>query len=213
MKRQILKRKHGKSSNVIIDYIKKDFNIYLFSLIVFILGTFIGVLLINNLSDNQSENMHNYILGSIQTLKNCEEISHYEILKKSISKNIIIVTIIWILGLTYFGKYFLYILLLFLGINFGYTISSIMNSLQFIQGILFLMTSTLLQNIIFIPSIIFLIVQGIKIHNDVDIHRDIKHLSIKFSAFCIIIIIFLLLSSLVETYISSNILIQIKKYI
>ena len=213
MRRQIKKRRKYNKSNIIVDYIKKDFNLYLFSFILFIIGICIGIFLVNSLSDIQSENIHAYISSSILRLKDNTEISNFEILKKSISKNLVIVLIIWILGLTFFGKFLLYIILLILGINFGYTISSIMNSLQFVQGVLFLFTSTFLQNIIFIPSIVFLCVQGIKIHNELSVSNNVKQLTTRFTAFCIIVTFFLLISSIIETYISYAFLIKIKKYL
>lgn len=213
MKRQMPRTKRYNKTNIIVNHIRKNLNLYFFSLVIFIIGIYIGVILVNNLSDKQTENIHSFISNSIFKLKNNADIPKFEILKKSISKNVIIVLIIWLLGLTFLGKYLLYILILVLGINFGYTLSCIMNSLQFMQGLLLLFTSTLLQNIIFIPSIIFLNIQGIKIHNELSIHHNIKQATIKFTAFCIIVTIVLILASIIETYASCNLLISIKKYL
>lgn len=73
-----------------------------------------------------------------------------------------------------------------------------------------------LQNILFIPCIIELAVSGIKLSNIIIRNRTNKNIKLEilrhtFLSFFILIV--LIISSLIEVYISKNILIFILKYI
>ena len=84
------------------------------------------------------------------------------------------------------------------------------------KGILFLLSSVFLQNILFIPCILALAVSGMKLHNSIMEDRareNIKVEILRHTIFSLFIVILLMVSSLIETYISKNILIGIIKYI
>ena len=152
---------------LVINHISENINIYFKILIILIIGICIGIALVNQLPETGLQSINDYITNSINTLKNNAEISKFQILKTSIFKNIIIVFLVWFLGLTLVGSLVLYFFTLIIGITFGYTLAAIMTTFTFGQGILFFLTAMLLQNIINIPSIIFLIVQGIKSHKEI----------------------------------------------
>ena len=74
----------------------------------------------------------------------------------------------------------------------------------------------LLQNILFIPCIIELAVSGIKLNNSIIKNRANKNIKLEllrhtFLSFFVLIV--LIISSLIEVYISKNFLIFILKYI
>jgi stage II sporulation protein M len=76
------------------------------------------------------------------------------------------------------------------------------------KGILFSISTLLLQNIIYIPSLLALGVSGIKVYKSImkDKRREnIKLELIRHTVFSTFITILLVLSSLVEAYVSSNI--------
>ena len=198
----------------IINHIGKNIHIYFKVIIIFIIGICIGTIVVNQLPENELNSISVYINNSINVLKNNNDVPKIQILKISLVKNIFIVFLIWFLGLTLIGNLILYGSVLIIGITFGYTISSIMTTFTFIQGILFFFTAMLFQNIISIPSLIFLIVQGIKASKDLTNKQyNIKHIIIKYTMFSLITLILLILSSLVETYISGNLIFYIIKYL
>ena len=90
-----------------------------------------------------------------------------------------------------------------------------MTSFTFIQGVLFFLTSMLLQNIINIPSIIFLIVQGIKSHKDLiqKQNTSIKYILARHSIYAISVMILLVIASLIEAYVSTNLVYTIVNYL
>lgn len=209
-------RKYRYKNNIVISHIKVNFNIYIILFILFIIGLFAGIAITNNLSDDKKENISNCIQNSINSIKNENRVYKKEILKKSIIKNIIIILLIWICGLTFFGKYVLFIYVLFIGLTFGYTASAITIPYNINQSIILLFSSLLLQNIVSIPTIFFLCVQGIKCHNDLNdrsYKTSIQNIIIKFTSNVILGTMILVMSSLIETYISSTLLINVIKYI
>ena len=75
------------------------------------------------------------------------------------------------------------------------------------KGILFFITTMLLQNLIFIPCMLALAVSGIKLYKS--IMKDKRKENIKFeifrhTMFSFMILILLMISSVIETYISTN---------
>lgn len=214
-------KKHAKycyksnTKNIILNHIKTNINIYITILTIFVIGICVGVTIINNLQEMQVQSISNYVSTSIDSIKQGNTISKTQILKQSIAKNIIIVLAIWILGLTFFGKFFLYVITLILGITFGYTVSSYMTIFNLGQGLLFFFATMLFQNIISIPAIIFLIVQGIKCHNDFSDKKinNIKYVLVKYSSYSILIALVLIASSFVETYTSGSLIYSIIKYL
>lgn len=212
------REKHRYKSGIrqlVINHISENINIYFKVLIVFIIGICIGIAVVNQLPETGLQNINEYMSNSINALKNGTEISKIQILKSSLYKNIAIVLIIWFLGLTLLGNFILYFIILILGITFGYTLAAIMTSFTFIQGILFFLTAMILQNIINIPSIIFLIVQGIRLHKELTVKQNInlKYVLAKNSAYAILVIILLIIASLIEVYVSGNLIYTVVKYL
>ena len=81
---------------------------------------------------------------------------------------------------------------------------------------MFLLSALLLQIIVFIPCILSLAVSGMRLHNSImeDKRREnIKLEILRHSLFTVVILITLIISSLVEVYISKNILLLFIKYI
>ncbi len=209
-------RKHYKlsSRNLVLKHLTSNISRYITILTIFIIGICIGVTLVNSLPDAQANNISEYINTSIESLKNDNKISKINVFKQSLIKNIIIVIIIWLLGLTFLGNILLYLIALVLGITFGYTISSLMLLFSFIQGILFFFSTMLLQNIITIPAIVFLIVQGLKFRTElISNNGNIKYVTIKYSVYCVIVMLLLLLASIIEAYVSTSLIYAISKYL
>lgn len=215
MRKQARNRYKANARNVILQHIQANITIYFTILVIFIIGICVGVTIINNLPSTQTQVISEYINNSINTVKNGSRFSKTQMLKQSIVKNILIIVAIWIFGLTFLGRFFLYIITLILGITFGYSVSAIMTIFSFGQGILFFLGTMLLQNIISIPAIIFLIVQGIKCHSEFANKKtnNLKYVLVKYSSYSILVALLLVISSVIEAYASGNLIYAIIKYI
>lgn len=210
--------KHCYNSGIkqlILKHITENIDIYFRVLLIFIVGISIGITVINQLPEADIQNINEYICNSVNSLKNGTEIPKMQILKSSLFKNLVIVFIIWFFSLTLIGNYALYGITLIIGMTFGYTLSAIMTCFTFVQGILFFFTAMFLQNIINIPSIIFLIVQGIKSNKEINLKQNInlKYVLAKKSAYAILVMIFLIIASLIEVYLSGSLVYTITKYL
>lgn len=98
---------------------------YIIITIIFFIGIIIGVIFINNISENQSTEIDSYISSFIQRLKENKSIDELALLKDSIKKNCILATFLWFMGSTVIGISIVYVLICFRGFCLGYTISSI----------------------------------------------------------------------------------------
>lgn len=215
MQKRIQSRYKSGIKQVFINHISSNINLYFKVLTIFIIGICIGITIVNQLPEAGLQNINENINNSIKTLKSDSEISKIQILKSSLLKNAVIVLILWILGVTLLGSFTLYFVTLIIGITFGYTLAAIMTAFTFIQGILFFITTMLLQNIINIPSIIFLIVQSIKSYKNLLHKQNInsKYILAKHSAYSILVMILLSIASIIEVYISNSLVYTVVKYL
>lgn len=98
----------------------------------------------------------------------------------------------------------------------GYTISAFISILGIQKGLAFTISNLLLQNIIFIPAILAISVSGFKLYKSIikDKRREnIKIEIIRHTIFSCVMLICLVIASIVEVFISNNLLKIIIKYI
>lgn len=201
--------------DIIINHISSNIKLYFTITIIFILGICLGVYFVNSMPQDKLEELNQYINQSITVIKEENKISSFQIFKKSALKNVIIVASILLFTFTILGGFILYAITLIIGCSLGYTISAIMATLSLGHGILFLFATMFFQNIIMIPTIMFLIVHGLKAREELisKNNTNIKQLSAKFFIYSLIVEAILIGTSLVEAYISSNLINWLIKYI
>lgn len=215
-KRTFRNKKRSKLKNIISTHIENNLKEYIIVSILFLLGIIAGIIFINHISESQRVQINEYINSFINLLKDNHTINEAALLKNSITKNILLSILIWFMGSTVIGILIVYLTICFRGFCLGYTISSIITTFGTWKGLLFLFTTIFLQNIIFIPCILSLAVSGMKLYKS--IMKDKRRENIKFeiyrhTMFSGIITIFLIVSSLVEVYVSKNLLLLFIKYI
>lgn len=211
------KRRNGRNKlrSIILEYIKENGKIYLILTIIFFIGLILGIVFINNSNETQSNQISSYISNFINSVKENYRISTKELLISSIINNTCIAILLWFLGSTVIGVPLIYLVIGYKGYCIGYTISAITATLGTGKSILFIFSTMLLQNIIFIPTIITLAVSGIKLYKLIMEDRrkeNIKVQIIKHTIFSFLMLLILLCSSLVETYISGNLSQMLLKY-
>ncbi len=121
------------------------------------------MLFINNVSDTQAEEISGYINSFIEETKDNASIDYTKIFINSITKNLCLALLLWFAGLTVIGIFVVYGTICFRGFCLGYTISSVIATLGTKDGTAFILSSLLLQNIIFIPAIFALAISRYKI--------------------------------------------------
>lgn len=203
------RRRKSKILELITDNVTKNRRMYSICAIVFIIGIVVGIIMINSADVETQKSISGYITGFVQSIKNREyTIDGKKLLVKSIISNLKLALIIWIAGSSIIGIPLVYVSLGYKGMCIGYSISAIIATLNNPKGIIFALSTMLLQNIIAIPCILALSVSSLKMYKVIvkSPNRDnIKFEIYRHSIFSIFMVIGLLLSSVVEVFVSTNI--------
>lgn len=157
----------------------------------------LGVIFINNANELQQEQLQAYITGFVDSLKGDYQIDTAKLLKTSILDNVRLAIILWFVSSTVIGIFAVYGIIVYRGFCIGYTVASIVATLGTGKGILFLVASLLLQNILFIPCIISLGVSGMKLYKSImkDKRREnIKTEIYRHTIFSVMMLIVLIIS-------------------
>lgn len=200
---------------VFINYIRNNYKEYILVGLLFIIGLFVAVMVVNNCSETQIGEISTYIKDFIARFKKIENINKTELILDSIKNNLFLAIILWISGTTVIGMPVVLAVILFRGMCLGYTISAITYTLGTFKGILFCLISILLQNILFIPAILTIGVSSIKLYKSImkdKQKQNIKIEIIRHTVISILMIIVLIISSLIETSISTSLLKNLIKY-
>lgn len=211
-----LKSKRTTINNLLLENIKRNKKEYISLCIALFIGVVLGIMFINNVKDNEKLQIQEYINSFIEILKNKSEIDNSTLLKESITRNIISGVSLWFIGSTVIGIPLVYAHIVYKGFCISYTISSCIAVLGQAKGIIFSIASILFQNILVIPAILTISVSGIKLYKSIMQDRrkeNIKLEIIRHTIISIISILCLIVAAILETFISTNILEIVIKYI
>lgn len=189
-------------------HFKENIRQYLILLIILILGTMIGIVTLNNTDENSKAEISSYLNTFITDITE-NKVNYIEILKNSVFKNFKIIFILVFISLSVFGKLGIYSLTGYKGFTLGYTISSFIVTFGVYRGMITSMALILLSVIVYIPSIFFFSIQSLKLYRtmrDGDIEER-KIAIIRYIFIIILVCIALIMSSLIETFINSNLLV------
>ena len=201
--------------DIILNYVTENFNKYLLVIVIFLIGIFTGVIVINNSSEETAVRTADDVTGFIQTLKNTEKINFSELLLSSVKRNFGLTVILWFAGTTVIGIPVVFIILFIRGLSLGYTISAFTSILGTSKGIMFLILSLFFQNVMFIPAILTIGVSSIKLYKSILKDRrkeNIKVEIIRHSILSLIMFGVLILASFIENNISFVMLQKMIKY-
>lgn len=182
---------------------------------LFIVGIFLGVFFINNVGQEQKTVITEYLNQFIEKLKSSESLNLMELLKTSIGQNIILAISLWFFGTTIIGIPVVFGIVAYRGFCLGYTISACISIMGVSKGIVFVLILLLLQNLLIIPAILGLAVSGIKLYKSImkdKTKENVKVEMLRHTVFSFIMLILLGISSVIEIFISTNILNLCIKY-
>lgn len=201
---------------VIEEHITRNIRTYFILIIIFLLGLIIGLIVVNNSSEGQETEIANYINNFITELKNGAKLDYFKLLKSSFGNNLFLVIILWFMSSTVIGIPIVYGIIGYKGFCMGYTISAVVMTLGTGKGIAFSLTSMLIHNIILIPCMLAVAVSGINLYKSIIKDRrkeNIKIEIIRHTIFCLIMLAVMSIGALIETYISSNLLVGVVNYL
>ena len=208
-----MRKKKSEILNIIKEEISSNYKSYILVIILFSVGLFFGVLFINQ-TENQ-ENIVKYINTYIDEIKILENNNMIVQLKTDIKSNIFLVFILWFAGTTIVGIPIVFGIIIARGFCLGYTISACVIALGKTKGLIFVLLTIFLQNLILIPALLFLGVSSIKLYKSIVKDRrkeNIKISILKHSIVSTFILIILIISSLIKIEISYRLISLFAKY-
>ena len=182
---------------------------YIIVCLIFLLGFIMGIMFINNSTGEGISQISDYTKSLFTNLKDSQQINYTGILKKSIIINFILVFIIWISSATIIGIPAVYVEVAIKGFSISYTVSSILTTFGIKNGIMYSFSSLFIHNLICIPVLLATAVSGMKMYKSILQNGKKENVKIEFlrhTIFCVLMFALLVVSSLVETYISINLL-------
>ena len=187
---------------------------YFIVIIIYTVGIFLGVMFINQ-TENKSE-IEKYINTYVDETKVLQNGDYLGELQKDIRNNVTLVLLLWFAGTTIIGIPIVLGIILFRGFSLGYTIASCVYVLGKVKGIIFIIITIFLQNIIFIPALMVLGVSSIKLYTSIikDRRRENIKLSIlKHSIISLVIMVILIVTSIIKIEISYRLIVNLIKYL
>lgn len=148
------RNKRLKILEIISNHIMNNKKEYILLTLIFLVGIFLGVMFINNAQESQMTEITSYLNNFTETLKNMKKLETFSILKTTIFQNIILALTLWFFGTTVIGIPIVFGIILYRGFCLGYTVSAIISIMGVGKGMLFVLITLVLQNIIFVPAII-----------------------------------------------------------
>ena len=188
---------------------------YIIVSLLFVIGIFLGVLFVNHIQEPQKLEVTTYLNSFIEKIKNIESLNHMELLKTCMGQNIVLAIVLWFFGTTVIGIPVVFGVVIYRGFCLGYTIAICIAIMGLPQGLLFALILLLLQNILFIPAMLALAVSGFNLYKSIIKDRkkeNIKIEVVRHTIFSFIMLVILAISSLIEVFLSTNILKAVIKY-
>ena len=208
-----MRKRKNEIFSAIKENIQNNLKAYIVICVIFAVGIFLGVMIVNQTEDKSQ--IENYINTYIDETKLIENGDYLHELQNDIKDNIMLVFSLWFAGTTIIGIPIVFGIILFRGFCLGYTIASCVFVLGRLKGIMFILMTIFLQNIIFIPAIIMLGVSSIKLYTSIIKDRRKENIKLSIIKHCIISIIILLaliVSSIIKVEISYRMVVNLIKY-
>lgn len=191
----------------IINYLKEHQSLYIFTLILFIMGVIFGSFIIHSLSLSQKQELFSYINQFLINISNNQLDTSQVAFTQVLFEHLKYLALFWFLGLSIIGMPLIFILIFMKGFVIGFTISFLILELQW-RGFLFSLAAVIPQNLIIVPAYILAAVAGTLFSLSLVKGRGKKLLVnyqqsfMSYSLFILIIAGVLLLASAFEAYIS-----------
>lgn len=210
-----MKEKGLRVKETIKQHIMNNKKEYIIVTLLFIIGIFLGVFFVNNLDEIQKNEVQEYLNNFVEKMKQTENLDNISLLKTSIVQNVVLAVIIWFFGTTVIGIPVVFGILIFRGFCFGYTISVCVTIMGMSKGLAFVLINLLLPSLLLIPATLALAVSGFKLYKSIvkdSGKENVKMEIVRHTVFSLIMLATMIGASLVDVFISTNILKLVIKY-
>lgn len=136
-------------------YFREHSSIFLFIVVLFLMGVIFGAIVVNSMSITQKEDLFYYLsqfFGQVSSGKDAED---NNLFLQSFFHNSKFIGLMWILGISIIGLPIILILLFIKGMVVGFTVGFLVSQMGW-QGFMLAFVSILPQNLIIIPVFILM---------------------------------------------------------
>ena len=199
---------------IIEEHIRKNIKLYILLTTIFLIGVILGILFINNTKNETKTEINNYILNFISNIQSNNSINYGEILKNTITRNIKLVILIVLLAFSIWGEIANSLLVGYKGFCLGYSMSAVISMIGVGKGIILILSLTLINQVLLIPTVFFIIISSNKVYTKLmkGDFEEKRIVILKYLICLIMSILVIVFSSLIQTYLNSNLFLFFLKY-
>ena len=136
-------------------YFREHSSIFLFIVVLFLMGVIFGAIVVNSMSITQKEDLFYYLSQFFGQVSSGKEADDTDLFLQSFSHNSKFIGLMWILGISIIGLPVILILLFIKGMVVGFTVGFLVSQMGW-QGFSLAFVSILPQNLIIIPVFIMM---------------------------------------------------------
>ncbi|MGX6442645.1 stage II sporulation protein M [Neobacillus sp. K501] len=141
-------------------YLREHSSIFLFIVILFLMGVIFGAIVVNSMSITQKQDLFYYLSQFFGQILNEKTAGSSDLFLQSFLHNSKFIGLIWILGISIIGLPVILIVLFIKGMVVGFTVGFLVSQMGW-KGFLLAIVSILPQNLIIIP--IFILMAAISV--------------------------------------------------
>ncbi|WP_141433405.1 stage II sporulation protein M [Bacillus sp. 03113] len=138
------------SQNVVAIHLQEHSSIYMFVVVLFLMGVIFGAVVVNSLNFTQKEDLYYYLSQFFGQISKGKIAASKDLFMQSFFHNSKFIGLMWILGISIIGLPVILILLFIKGMVVGFTVGFLVNQMGW-NGFLLSFVSVLPQNLIIIP--------------------------------------------------------------
>lgn len=139
--------------NFAANHFREHSSIYLFVIVLFLMGVIFGAVVVNSLSFNQKEDLYYYLSQFFGQVSAGTVAESHDLFIQSLFHNSKFIGLMWFLGISIIGLPVILVLLFMKGMVVGFTVGFLVNRMGW-DGFLLSFVSVMPQNIIIIPVFI-----------------------------------------------------------
>jgi stage II sporulation protein M len=136
-------------------YFREHSSIFLFIVVLFLMGVIFGAIVVNSMSITQKEDLFYYLSQFFGQVSSGKEAEDNDLFLQSLFHNSKFIGLMWILGISIIGLPVILILLFIKGMVVGFTVGFLVSQMGW-QGFMLAFVSILPQNLIIIPVFIMM---------------------------------------------------------
>lgn len=198
--------------SVVATHFREHSSIYLFVVVLFLMGVIFGAIVVNSLTFSQKEDLAYYLSQFFGEVSNGKVAASKDVFAQSLFDNSKFIGMMGILGISIIGLPVILIVLFMKGLVIGFTVGFLVNQMGW-NGFLLSFVSVLPQNFIIIPIFIITATVAVSISLKMIRRQFMKKISEpilpllgRYALVFVVAGLFLVIAALFEAYISPSLM-------